>query len=174
MRQRSEATPGSGCFWCLEAVFRRIDVVTDIIAGYVGGQALDPTYEDVCTGKTGHAEVIRIIYDPDKISYAGLLAIFWQCHGPTTANRQGDDVGNQYRSIILYHDYDQQQMELKSKEKAARRFAGPIVTEIVPLVEIYQTEDYHQDYFRKNPEAPYCAGVIRPKLEKLRLKRVGA
>ncbi len=171
MRRLPQATLGGGCFWCLEAVYHRVDGVVDVIAGYAGGTTPNPTYEEVCTGKTGHAEVVRIIYEPGKISYKNLLDVFWRCHDPTSVNRQGDDRGHQYRSIILYQNNVQRQAAERSKKTAAKAFSSPIVTEIVPLKEFYPAEDHHQDYFRKNPEAPYCAFVIRPKLGKLGLER---
>ena len=164
------ATFGGGCFWCLEAVFERLDGVKSVTSGYAGGTKENPTYKEVCTGVTGHAEVIQIEFDPHKISYEKLLEVFWEAHDPTTMNRQGADAGTQYRSVILYHNDAQKQAAEKAKELAQWRFPRPIVTEIVPLTKFFKAEEYHQDYFRKNPNAPYCAVVISPKLEKLKPK----
>ena len=164
------ATFGGGCFWCLEAVFERLDGVKSVTSGYAGGTKENPTYKEVCAGVTGHAEVIQIEFDPHKISYEKLLEVFWEAHDPTTMNRQGADAGTQYRSVILYHNDAQKQAAEKAKELAQWRFPRPIVTEIVPLTKFFKAEEYHQDYFRKNPNAPYCAVVISPKLEKLKPK----
>jgi peptide-methionine (S)-S-oxide reductase len=161
------ATYGGGCFWCVEAIFQRLDGVKSVVSGYAGGKAENPTYQQVCTGDTGHAEVIQIEYDPKKISYEDLLDVFWQAHDPTTLNRQGRDHGTQYRSIILYHNERQKLAAEASKKKAAAQFQDPIVTEIGPLTKFYPAEKYHQNYFNNNPNAPYCAFVIRPKLDKL-------
>ncbi|MBI4469680.1 MAG: peptide-methionine (S)-S-oxide reductase MsrA [Acidobacteria bacterium] len=162
------ATFGGGCFWCTEAVFERLEGVESVTSGYAGGESTNPTYKQVCSGETGHAEVIQIMFDPSRISYGELLDVFWQAHDPTTPNRQGADEGSQYRSIILYHDEDQRRVAEKSKQEAARAFQASIVTEIVPLKKFYPAEAYHQDYFRKNPDAPYCVYVIQPKLQKLK------
>ncbi len=162
------ATFGGGCFWCLEALYETFQGVQSVTSGYAGGRAPNPTYKEVCGGKTGHAEVVQIAYDPAQISYEQLLEIFWEIHDPTTLNRQGADEGEQYRSIILYHNDEQKRAAEKSKAAAQKRFKDPITTEIVPLAKFYPAEDYHQDYFRKNPNAPYCAFVISPKLEKLK------
>jgi peptide-methionine (S)-S-oxide reductase len=164
------ATLGGGCFWCLEAVFEKLDGVKSVTSGYAGGKTDKPTYKEVCSGMTGHAEVVQIEFDPQKISYDRLLEIFWQAHDPTTLNRQGADTGTQYRSIILYHNEAQKNAAEKSKQTAQWQFTAPIVTEILPLTKFYLGEEYHQDYFRRNPHAPYCAVVIRPKLEKLKPK----
>ncbi len=164
------ATFGGGCFWCLDAVFERLDGVKAVTSGYAGGTKENPSYKEVCGGNTGHAEVIQIEFDPQKISYEKLLEVFWEAHDPTTMNRQGADVGTQYRSIVLYQNDAQKQAAEKSKEQAQWRFPRPVVTEIVPLTKFFKAEDYHQDYFRKNPNVPYCAVVIRPKLEKLQPK----
>jgi peptide-methionine (S)-S-oxide reductase len=161
------ATLGGGCFWCVEAVFERFNGVIDVVSGYAGGHTPNPTYEQVCSDTTGHAEVVQIKFDPRRITFAQLLEIFWEAHDPTTLNRQGADVGHHYRSIILFHDDAQKETALASKRKAATRFQDPIVTEIVPLEAFYRAEEYHQDYFRKNPDAPYCKIVISPKLRKL-------
>ena len=164
------ATFGGGCFWCVEAVFERRDGVKSVTSGYAGGPKENPTYKEVCQGDTGHAEVVQIEYDPKRITYEQLLELFWEAHDPTTPNRQGADVGTQYRSIILYHDDAQRQAAEKSKLAAAKQFPRAIVTEIVPLTKFYPAEGYHQDYFRNNPNAGYCQVVIRPKLEKLQKK----
>ena len=165
-----QATFGGGCFWCLEAIFEGVDGVKSVASGYAGGQKANPTYEEVCSGGTGHAEVVQIEYDSQKLSYDKLLNLFWQAHDPTTVNRQGADVGTQYRSIILYQSEAQKQTAEKSKREAAGRLGASVVTEIVPLTRFYKAEDYHQEYFRKNPRARYCTFVIRPKLEKLKPK----
>lgn len=162
------ATLGGGCFWCLEAFYETFNGVVAVTSGYAGGQAPNPTYEQVCSGGTGHAEVVQIEFAPAKISYETLLEIFWEMHDPTTLNRQGADVGTQYRSIILPRDEGQMQAALKSKKAAQPRFKEAITTEIVPLKKFYAAEEYHQDYFRRNPKARYCVYVINPKLEKLR------
>jgi len=162
------ATFGGGCFWCLEALFETVDGVRSVTSGYAGGHAVNPTYEQVCAKNTGHAEVIQIEFDPSKISYEKLLDQFWHAHDPTTLNRQGPDSGPQYRSIILHHDDAQKQAAERLKKEAGARFKNPIVTEIVPLGTFYPAEDYHQDYFRKNPDQAYCRVVIQPKLEKFK------
>jgi peptide-methionine (S)-S-oxide reductase len=164
------ATLGGGCFWCLEAVYERIDGVVSTTSGYAGGNEPDPGYERVCTGETGHAEVVQIEYNHEQITYEELLDIFWKAHDPTTLNRQGADVGTQYRSIILYHDEQQHREAEASKKSAAAYFENPIVTEIVPLEKFYMAEGYHQDYYEKNPTAGYCTIVIRPKLKKMGLR----
>jgi peptide-methionine (S)-S-oxide reductase len=160
------ATFGGGCFWCLEALFQTIDGVKSVTSGFAGGTVANPSYEQVCTGTTGHAEVIQVEYDPAKISYEKLLNYFWQAHDPTTLNRQGDDVGTQYRSVILCHNEAQKLAAEKSKTAAAHLYQNPIVTQIVPLTQFYRAEDYHQNYFRNHRQAPYCRLVIRPKLDK--------
>ncbi len=159
---------GSGCFWCAEAVFEMVKGVHLVVSGYAGGTVENPTYEQVCSGSTGHAEVIQITYDPDIISYDELLQIFWKTHDPTTLNRQGNDVGTQYRSVIFYHDDEQKQLAEKYKKEldASGAWENPIVTEIVPLTNFYEAEDYHQDYYENNPYQGYCTFVIAPKLEK--------
>jgi len=164
------ATFGGGCFWCVEAVFERLDGVASVTSGYAGGKKEKPTYQEVCSGNTGHAEVIQLAFDPKKISYDKLLEIFWEAHDPTTMNRQGADIGTQYRSVIFYHSDAQKTAAEKSKSTAQWRFPAPIVTEITPLTVFYKAEDYHQDYFRNHPNAPYCAVVISPQLEKLKPK----
>ena len=161
---------GGGCFWCTEAVFERIEGVKDVISGYAGGEPPNPTYKQICTGKTGHAEVIKIIFDPSIVSFAKVLEIFGDCHDPTTLNRQGADVGTQYRSTIMYLSEEQKTQSILWKEKLAAKFEDPIVTEIVPAPIFYPAEEYHQDYYKKNPNQGYCSFVIRPKLKKLNLE----
>jgi peptide-methionine (S)-S-oxide reductase len=167
------ATLGGGCFWCVEAVYKRIEGVRNAVSGYAGGTTAKPTYEEVCSGSTGHAEVVQIDYDPAVISYEKILELFWIAHDPTTLNRQGADVGTQYRSIILYHDEAQKQIAESSRSALASsgKYRDPIVTEIVPLRQFYPAEDYHQAYFARNPNAGYCSYVIAPKLKKLGLTR---
>lgn len=162
-----KATFGAGCFWCVEAVFERLPGVQSVVAGYAGGSKANPTYEEVCSGRTGHAEVAQMTYDPAAISYERLLDVLWRAHDPTTMNRQGADVGTQYRSAIFTHNEAQRVAAEASKKKAQKDFDGPIVTEIQPLDKFYEAENYHQDYFRNNPNAPYCTFVIKPKLKKL-------
>lgn len=163
----AKATFGGGCFWCTEAVFQTEPGVKSVTSGYAGGQTKNPTYQQICTGSTGHAEVIQIEFDPSVVSYDRLLEIFWEAHDPTTLNRQGADAGTQYRSIILFHDDAQRAVAEKAKAAAQARFTAKIVTEIVPLKEFYSAEKYHQDYFRNNGDAHYCRMVIAPKLKKL-------
>jgi len=163
--QTEIADLGGGCFWCMEAVFERLPGVVSVTSGFAGGHTESPTYEQVCTETTGHAEVTQIVFDPAKISYDQLLDVFWQAHDPTTLNRQGADVGTSYRSIILYRDETQKLEAEKSKMEAQKNFKNPIVTEIVPLKTFYPAEDYHQQYYDNNSNAPYCQIVIAPKLE---------
>jgi peptide-methionine (S)-S-oxide reductase len=164
------ATLGGGCFWCLEAAFARLRGVEDVVSGYAGGDAADPSYEEVCSGTTGHAEVVRVRFDPRVVSFRTLLEVFFTIHDPTTPNRQGADVGTQYRSIILWHDEEQRAVAEQLVEELERSgaFDAPIVTEIVPLEAFYPAEDVHQSYFERNGRAPYCRIVIEPKLAKLR------
>jgi peptide-methionine (S)-S-oxide reductase len=161
------ATFGGGCFWCVEAVFETFEGVTAVQSGYAGGATAHPSYAQICTGKTGHAEVVQVVFDPSRITFEELLSIFWEAHDPTTLNRQGPDSGSQYRSIILYHDEAQKRVAERSREQAQSQFEKPIVTEIVPLTRFYPAEEYHQDYYRKNPNQPYCVAIITPKLQKL-------
>ena len=163
-------TLGAGCFWCVEAVYERIPGVQSVEAGYAGGSTPNPTYEQVCDGTTGHAEVAQLTYDPAKVTLGEILDLFWRAHDPTTLNRQGADVGTQYRSAIFYHDGKQKEIAEKSKAVAQKEFNVPIVTEIKPLEKFYKAENYHQDYYKNNPNAPYCSFVIRPKLKKLKLE----
>jgi peptide-methionine (S)-S-oxide reductase len=168
--QREEATFGSGCFWCTEAFFEDLNGVQSVVSGYSGGHIKNPGYREVCSGRTGHAEVVRIVFDPAVVSYAELLEVFWATHDPTTLNRQGNDVGTQYRSVIYYHSEEQERIARASKEAAQSSgiWRDPIVTEISPLINWYPAEEYHQDYFANNPEQPYCAYLIRPKMDKFR------
>lgn len=161
------ATLGGGCFWCVEAVYERLPGITSVVSGYAGGQTENPTYEEIGTGKTGHAEVVQIKYDPAKISYEKIIDLFWEAHDPTTLNRQGADTGPQYRSIILTENDDQMRIANESKTRAQTKSKSPIVTEIVPLTKFYPAEDYHQDFYRENPMHPYNQAVIRRKLKKL-------
>ena len=163
---------GGGCFWCMEAVFERLPGVISVTSGFAGGTTENPTYQQVCTETTGHAEVTEIEFDPAKISYGKLLEVFWQAHDPTTLNRQGADVGTSYRSIILHRNEKQKLEAEKSKLEAQKDFKHPIVTEIVPLKRFYKAEDYHQEYYDNNSNASYCQVVIAPKLEKLEKKKV--
>jgi peptide-methionine (S)-S-oxide reductase len=164
------ATLGGGCFWCTEALFQMLPGVKSVVSGYAGGTKVNPTYEDVCSGKTGHAEVIQITFDPAAVSYEKVLSTFWEAHDPTTLNQQGADHGTQYRSIILYNSEAQKIAAEKSKAEAQKRFSKPITTEIVPLKAFYKAEGYHQDYYRSNPNQPYCRLVIQPKVEKFEKK----
>jgi peptide-methionine (S)-S-oxide reductase len=163
-------TIGGGCFWCMEAVFQRIPGVKSVASGYAGGKTENPTYKQVCNGDTGHAEVIQLEFDPQKISYEQLLEFFWEAHDPTTLNYQGNDHGTQYRSIILYASDAQKAVAEKSKAAAQKNFKQPIVTEIVPLKKFYKAEAYHQNYFNDNSSQPYCSITIAPKIEKLEKK----
>ncbi len=163
---------GGGCFWCMEAVYERLPGVISVTSGFAGGYAANPTYQQVCAGGTGHAEVTQIVFDPAKISYAKLLDVFWQAHDPTTLNRQGADEGPQYRSIILYHNDAQKLAAEKSKTEAQKNFRRPIVTEIVPFTKFYEAEDYHQEYYDNHSSAPYCQIVIAPKLKKLEKEKL--
>ena len=162
------ATFGSGCFWCTEAVFQQLKGVKSVKSGYAGGTTENPSYEQVCTGTTGHAEVIQVEFDPSIISYEELLEVFFETHNPTTMNRQGNDVGTQYRSIILYHSDEQKEIAERVKKRLDQsgKWKNPIVTEIKPFTEFYIAEDYHQDYYKQNKNQPYCRAVISPKLEK--------
>ena len=164
------ATLGGGCFWCTEAIYQMLPGVKSVTSGYAGGTKENPTYKEVCTGRTGHAEVIQIAYDPKIISYEKIVDTFWEAHDPTTLNRQGADTGTQYRSIILYANEAQKAAAEKSKAAAGKNFNAPIVTEIVPLKKFYAAEIDHQDYYRNNPSAGYCQAVIRPKVEKFEKK----
>lgn len=162
------ATFGTGCFWCTEAVFQQLEGVVKVTSGYSGGLVDNPTYKEVCNGTTGHAECLNIIYDPKKITFDELLEVFWQVHDPTTLNRQGNDVGTQYRSVIFYHSEEQKAKSEKYKAELDKSGAWdkPIVTAIDAFTKFYPAEDYHQNYYKDNPEQGYCQFVIRPKVEK--------
>lgn len=164
------ATFGAGCFWCVEAVFQEVRGVKSVVSGYMGGSVKNPTYEQVCTGLTGHAEVTQIQFDPSEVSFKELLEVFWKTHDPTTLNRQGADSGTQYRSAVFYHNAQQKEVaaEYKRKLDESGAFSAPIVTEIAGASEFYAAEDYHQNYYRDNPDQRYCAYVIQPKMEKFR------
>jgi len=164
------ATFGAGCFWCAEAIFQRLKGVKSVVSGYAGGAKPNPTYEEVCSDETGHAEVIQIIFNPKIISYEELLDVFWESHDPTSLNRQGADVGTQYRSVIFYHNEAQKRIAEWSKTEIEKKFDKPVVTEIKPFTTFYKAEDYHHNYFNRNPHAPYCILVIRPKLKKLKMR----
>jgi peptide-methionine (S)-S-oxide reductase len=161
---------GGGCYWCTEAIYQMLPGVKSVASGFAGGAKENPTYKEVCAGTTGHAEVIQIEYDPKVISYEKLLDTFWEAHDPTTLNRQGNDVGTQYRSIVLYKTEAEKAAAEKSKAAAQKNFNSPIVTEIVPLKKFWKAEDYHQNYYRTNPNEGYCRMVIRPKVEKFEKK----
>lgn len=163
-------TLGAGCFWCTEAVFQRLEGVEKVISGYAGGIIPNPTYKQICTGTTGHAEVINVFFDPKKISLESLLEVFWATHDPTTLNRQGGDAGPQYRSAIFYHNETQKEIASKhiAELNGSKIFDNPIVTEITAFTNFYPAENYHQDYFKLNGMQPYCQFVVRPKVEKLK------
>ena len=169
---REVATLGGGCFWCLEAVYDELNGVESVESGYTGGQVARPSYEDVCSGRTGHAEVVQVTFNPREISFRDLLDVFFTIHDPTTLNRQGYDVGTQYRSIILYHSPEQKavvEQTIKELENA-KLWGAPIVTEVEPFTTFYSAENYHQEYFQKNPYQPYCQAIIVPKVAKARQK----
>ena len=170
MDQVEIAVLGGGCFWCLEAVFQKQDGVLSVVSGYAGGKSANPGYRDVCSGLTGHAEVVRIEFDPEIIDYHSIIDLFWRCHDPTTLNRQGADVGSQYRSVIFCQDDRQRRIAEQAKSAASSWFEDPIVTEISGPTPFYPAEDGHQNYYRENNQAPYCTYVIRPKLIKLGLE----
>ena len=165
---KESATFGAGCFWCVEAVFQRLDGVISIESGYSGGKIKNPSYREVCEGTTGHAEVCRILYDPKKISFTELLEVFWKTHDPTTLNRQGNDHGTQYRSVIFYHSEEQKELAKKYKDEINKSgaYPNPVITEISPLINYYPAEDYHQNYYNQNGSEGYCRYVIQPKVEK--------
>jgi peptide-methionine (S)-S-oxide reductase len=163
---------GGGCFWCLEAVFQRLKGVRQVVSGYAGGSVPNPTYRQVCAGDTGHAEMVRVSFNPAELSFADLLRVFFTIHDPTTPNRQGADVGTQYRSIILTQDEDQARVarQVMDELQAEKLYPAPFVTELVPAAQFYPAEDYHQNYFRKNPGAGYCQAVVAPKVAKFRAR----
>ncbi|WP_372642062.1 peptide-methionine (S)-S-oxide reductase MsrA [Ancylomarina sp.] len=167
---KETATLGSGCFWCTEAIFQELEGVEKVESGYMGGQTLNPTYKDICTGETGHAEVCQITFNPEVISFTDLLEVFWLVHNPTTLNRQGADVGTQYRSVIFYHSEEQKQIaeNLIIELDKAGAWDDPIVTEVTAAEKFYKAENYHQNYFNQNKSQPYCSFVIKPKQEKFR------
>ena len=169
MDESNKATFGGGCFWCLEAVFQQVTGVIKVVSGYAGGASPNPSYEAVCSGLTGHAEVVQIEYDPGQTDFRTLLDCFWRCHDPTTLNRQGADVGTQYRSVIFCHDEEQLEQALAAKQdlESSGMFRDPVVTEISMIPEFYPAEHYHQNYYQENSGAGYCQFVIRPKMQKL-------
>ncbi|MCK6602578.1 MAG: peptide-methionine (S)-S-oxide reductase MsrA [Bacteroidetes bacterium] len=169
-KMTEKATFGAGCFWCSEAVFQRVKGVEKVVSGYSGGARKNPTYEQVCSGATGHAEVVEITFDPAVVSFADLLEIFWYTHDPTTLNRQGNDIGTQYRSVIFYHSEEQRKTAdyFRQKLNEARVYPNPIVTELSPAGEFWPAEDYHQNYFNNNPGQGYCQFVVKPKVEKFK------
>ena len=169
MAKSEIATLGGGCFWCVEAVFQRVEGVISVKPGYAGGNVKNPTYKQICTGNTGHAEVAKIEFDTSKITYSQILNVFWQSHDPTTLNRQGNDVGTQYRSVIFFHNESQEEIAKKSKVDADKSgyWDNEIVTEVTLLNNYYDAEDYHDNYYNNNPNQPYCLFVIKPKLDKL-------
>ena len=169
MAKSEIATLGGGCFWCVEAVFQRVEGVISVKPGYAGGNVKNPTYKQICTGNTGHAEVAKIEFDASKITYSQILNVFWQSHDPTTLNRQGNDVGTQYRSVIFFHNESQKEIAKKSKVDADKSgyWDNEIVTEVTLLNNYYDAEDYHDNYYNNNPNQPYCLFVIKPKLDKL-------
>jgi len=172
MAKEQAAIFGGGCFWCIEAVFQRLTGVTHVESGYMGGHVDNPTYRQVCDGDTGHVEVVRVTFDPDQISYRELLDVFFTVHDPTTLNRQGNDAGEQYRSVIFYTDEEQQRIaeDVIAEMTAGKEFSEPIVTAVEPASKFYAAEDYHQNYYNENSPQPYCMFVISPKLAKLEKK----
>ncbi|HKC63111.1 MAG TPA: peptide-methionine (S)-S-oxide reductase MsrA, partial [Pyrinomonadaceae bacterium] len=173
--QREVATLAGGCFWCLEAVFDDLRGVESVESGYAGGDVPNPTYQQVCAGATGHAEVVQVTFDPDVVSFREILEVFFAIHDPTTLNRQGADIGTQYRSAIFYHSQEQKEVaeKLIAELNAENIWDAPIVTEVVPFKEFYVAEDYHQEYFVNNPSQPYCRAVVAPKVAKFRQKFLG-
>ncbi|AQL42613.1 peptide-methionine (S)-S-oxide reductase [Halorientalis sp. IM1011] len=175
MTDTERATLAGGCFWCIEAAFKQLDGVESAVSGYAGGHVDDPTYEAVCRGETGHAEAVQVTYDPEELAYEDLLEVFFSVHNPTTKDREGPDVGSQYRSAVYYHDEGQRETVERFVEEldAEGVYDDPIVTEIEPLERFWEAEEYHQDYFEKNPNKPYCAANVRPKVQKVREKFAG-
>jgi peptide-methionine (S)-S-oxide reductase len=174
-KKRETATLAAGCFWCVETVFSRLRGVEKVVSGYTGGAVPNPTYQEVCSGTTGHAEAVQVTFDPETILFEELLEVFWRTHDPTTLNRQGADVGTQYRSAIFYHDERQRRIAESSRHQAQKEglWPDPVVTEIVPLTEFFGAEPYHQDYYRLNLNQPYCRLVIDPKVRKLQKEFAG-
>ncbi len=170
MSETRKATFGGGCFWCIEAALEQLEGVDAAVSGYAGGHVEDPTYEAVCSGETGHAEVVQLEYDPDVVSYGTLLEAFFTIHDPTQLNRQGPDVGSQYRSIVLYHDEDQREKTRAYIDALEEEYDDDVVTELQPLETFYEAEEYHQNYFEKNPGNAYCTFHAKPKVEKVREK----
>jgi peptide-methionine (S)-S-oxide reductase len=164
---------GGGCFWCTEAAFQNLKGVNRVMPGYAGGQVAEPTYEQVCSGRTGHAEVVRVEFDPAVIAYNDLLKVFFTVHDPTTRDRQGNDIGSQYRSVILYTDEEQKREAEKFIAEINPEFDNRIVTQVAPLTDFYEAEEYHHNYFKKNPNAGYCQAIISPKVAKLRKEFAG-
>lgn len=164
------ATLGGGCFWCVEAVYVELKGVVSVMPGYSGGKRPNPTYEQVCSGATGHAEVVQVVYDPKMLTFDELLEVFWTVHDPTTLNRQGNDIGTQYRSVVYYHSEQQKEIAeyYKKKLNEEKAYANPVVTEIAPFTAFYSAEDYHKNYYANNPNQPYCTFVVQPKVEKFR------
>lgn len=169
MNNQETVVLGGGCFWCMEAVFQQVNGVKSVVSGYAGGTTNNPTYKEVCTGTTGHAEVVQITYDTTIVSFKKVLETFWNAHDPTTFNRQGGDYGTQYRSVIYYHSERQRIIAASSKAERQKMFQDAIVTEIKPLNHFYPAEEYHQNYFKKHPNESYCVFVIKPKLEHLKV-----
>ncbi len=169
-KKNANATFGAGCFWCVEAIFEQVKGVIEVQSGYSGGHVKNPSYKEVCDGTTGHAEVCQLTFNPEVISYIELLEIFWQTHDPTTLNRQGNDSGTQYRSVIFYHDEVQKRIavEMKKRLNNEKIWADPIVTKIIAFKKFYAAEDYHENYYKKNPNQPYCSVVITPKVNKFK------
>lgn len=167
---RNEATFGAGCFWCIEACFKDVKGILEVFPGYAGGSKSTANYKDVCTGSTGHAEVARIVFDSDEISFDKLLELFWFVHDPTQLNRQGNDIGSQYRSVIFYHDEEQQRLAefYKGKLNDSHVWEKPVITEISPIPEFYPAEEYHKNYLELNPQNPYCQSIVRPKVDKFK------
>ena len=169
-RNNQLATFGAGCFWCTEAIFSNLKGVESVVSGYSGGDVVNPEYKQVCSGNTGHAEVVQIKFNPDIISYTDLLQVFWEIHDPTTLNRQGNDIGTQYRSVILYHNEIQKKLAEQYKKQLNNKsiWNKPIVTEILPFIKFYKAENYHQDYYLNNSDKPYCSLIIAPKIKKFK------
>jgi peptide-methionine (S)-S-oxide reductase len=170
LEKTASVTLGNGCFWCTEAVFQLLEGVISVTSGYSGGETANPDYKSVCSGLTGHAECLQIVYDPAKISYEDLLEVFWKTHDPTTLNRQGNDVGSQYRSVIFYENEEQKKIAKEYMEQLdnSGTFTNPVVTTLEPLIKFYPAENYHQDYYQQNGIAPYCQFVVKPKVEKFK------
>src|SRR6056297_840705 len=169
-KESKKATLGGGCFWCTEAVYKELKGVVDVIPGYSGGNIKNPAYREVCTGRTGHAEVVQITYDPEVVSYKEILEVFFMTHDPTTLNRQGNDVGTQYRSAVFYHDEEQKEAaeEIIGRFEKENIYNQPIITEVAPFEAFFKAEDYHKDYFKQNEDQPYCQFIVAPKVSKFK------